>query len=214
MWGPPAVSGTTVRAGLSAGSPGLQLGVDLPQAQAEYLARQGRSALASVRELWLARCGDRVRYRSKLSGGLQVFAVAGTNTVSFGIHADKAARSGLLGFAVERVDPAKDERYYVHGFKVFPSILPQPDQNTYVTTYVHPIQSLVWDDFTAEPGHDYTYVFHPLAGTPKNLDRSRPSISIDIRTEPRYGETHDVFFNRGVASSQAYARKFGNFVAE
>jgi hypothetical protein len=53
-------------------------------------------------------------------------------------------------------------------------------------------------------------VFHPLAGTPKNLDRSRPSISIDIRTEPLYGETHDVFFNRGVASSQAYARKFGN----
>src|SRR5918995_329744 len=50
----------------------------------------------------------------------------------------------------------------------------------------------------------------PLAGTPKNLDRSRPSISIDIRTEPLYGETHDVFFNRGVASSQAYARKFGN----
>ena len=37
-----------------------------------------------------------------------------------------------------------------------------------------------------------------------------PSISIDIRTEPLYGETHDVFFNRGVASSQAYARKFGN----
>jgi hypothetical protein len=151
-----------------------------------------------------------VRYRSKLSGGLQIFAVAGTNTVSFGISANKAARSGLLGFAVERVDPAKDERYYVHGFKVFPSIVPQPDQNTYVTTYVHPIQSLVWDDFTAEPGHDYTYVFHPLAGTPKNLDRSRPSISIDIRTEPLYGETHDVFFNRGVASSQAYARKFGN----
>ena len=24
------------------------------------------------------------------------------------------------------------------------------------------------------PDHDYTYVFHPLAGTPKNLDRSRP----------------------------------------
>jgi hypothetical protein len=38
----------------------------------------------------------------------------------------------MLGFAVERVDPAKDECYYVHGFKVFPSIVPQPDQNTYV----------------------------------------------------------------------------------
>jgi phosphatidylserine/phosphatidylglycerophosphate/cardiolipin synthase-like enzyme len=151
-----------------------------------------------------------VRYKSKLRDGLQVYAVAGTNTVSFGIQADQAARSGLLGFAIERIDPAKNEHYYIHGFKVFPSIVPQPNQDTYVSTYVHPIQSLVWDDFTADPGHDYTYVFHPLAGTPKNLDRSRPSISIDIKTEPLYGETHDVFFNRGVASSQAYARKFGN----
>jgi phosphatidylserine/phosphatidylglycerophosphate/cardiolipin synthase-like enzyme len=130
--------------------------------------------------------------------------------VSFGIHADESARTGLLGFGVERIDPSRDERYYVNGFKVFGSIIPQPDQNTYVSTYAHPVQSLVWDDFTAEPAHDYTYVFHPLAGTPKNLDRSRKTVSIDVRTEPLYGEAHDVFFNRGVASSQAYAREFGN----
>ena len=95
-----------------------------------------------------------MRFRSTLSDGLQVFAVAGTNTVSFGIQADQTARPGLLGFAIERIDPAKDERYYLHGYKVFPSIVPQPDQDTYVSTDVHPIQSLVWDDFTAEPGHE------------------------------------------------------------
>ena len=116
-----------------------------------------------------------------------MFAVAGTNSVSFGIDAGETARTGLLGFAVERIDPARNERYYVHGFKVFPSIIPQPDETTYVSTCDHPIQSLVWDDFTAEPAHDYTYLFHPLAGTPKNLDRSREPVSIDIRTEPLYG---------------------------
>jgi hypothetical protein len=136
--------------------------------------------------------------------------VAGTNTVSFGIDASQSARAKLLGFAVERIDPEKNERYYLHGFKVFPSIIPHPDQNTYVSTYEHPIQSLVWDDFTAEPGHAYTYVFHPLTGTPKNLDRSRETVSIDVRTEPLHGEVHDIFFNNGVASSQAYAREFGN----
>ena len=139
-----------------------------------------------------------------------MFAVAGTNTVSFGIDASETARPGLLGFAVERIDPAQNERYYVHGFKVFPSIIPQPDETTYVSTCGHPIQSLVWDDFTTEPAHDYTYVFHPLTGTPKNLDRSREPVSIDVRTEPLFGEVHDVFFNRGIASSQAYAREFGN----
>ncbi len=56
----------------------------------------------------------------------------------------------------------------------------------------------------------YTYEFHPLAGTPKNLDRSRPVVEIDVETEPLYGGTHDVFFNRGVASSQRYALRFGN----
>ncbi len=49
----------------------------------------------------------------------------------------------VLGFAVERIDPAKDECYYLHSFKVFPSIIPEPDQHTYVSSYVHPIQSLV-----------------------------------------------------------------------
>ena len=156
-----------------------------------------------------------MRFRSALVDGIQVSAVAGTNTVSFGISADAAARQGLLGFAVERIDPAKGERYFVHGFKVFRSVVPLPDENTDVSTFEHPIQSLVWDDFTAAPGHTYRYEFHPLAGTPKNLDRSRAVVGIDVTTEPLYGRTsngqaHDVFFNRGVASSQAYERRFGN----
>jgi phosphatidylserine/phosphatidylglycerophosphate/cardiolipin synthase-like enzyme len=155
-----------------------------------------------------------MRFRSGLIDGLQIFAVAGTNTVSFGIRAEAAARAGLLGFAVERIDPAKGERYFVHGFKVFRSVVPLPDENTDVSTFEHPIQSLVWDDFTAAPGHSYRYEFHPLAGEPKNLDRSRAVVAIDVTTEPLYGrtalgQTHDVFFNRGVASSQAYVRRFG-----
>jgi phosphatidylserine/phosphatidylglycerophosphate/cardiolipin synthase-like enzyme len=151
-----------------------------------------------------------MRFKSGKVGGVQVFAVAGTNTVSFGLDVDAGARPGLLGFAVERIDPAKGERYYLHGFKVFPSIIPHPDQDTFVSTFGHPIQSLVWDDFSAEPGHGYGYVFHPLAGTPKNIDRSRPAVQLDVYTEPLFGESHDVFFNRGVASSQAYARRFKN----
>jgi phosphatidylserine/phosphatidylglycerophosphate/cardiolipin synthase-like enzyme len=154
------------------------------------------------------------RFRSEVVAGVQIFAVAGTNTVSFGVAADATARKGLLGFAVERVDPAKNERYYLHGFKVFPSVVPHPDANTDVSTFEHPVQSLVWDDFSTTPGHAYTYVFHPLAGTPKNLDRSRAEVSIDVLTEPLYGETHDVFFNRGVASSQAYARRFHNLAPD
>lgn len=152
-----------------------------------------------------------MRFRSDPVDGFRVFAVSGVNTVSFGITATSAARRGLLGFAVERVDPQEHEHYVMPGYKVFPSVIPHPDANTTVSTWDHPVQSFVWDDFTAKPGYRYEYLFHPLRGHPKALDRSARPIAVAVRAEPLYSEqVHDVFFNRGVASSQAYARMFGN----
>jgi phosphatidylserine/phosphatidylglycerophosphate/cardiolipin synthase-like enzyme len=154
-----------------------------------------------------------MRFKSRQSKPFRIFAVSGVNTISFGIKADEKAKKGLLGFAVERIDPAADERYTMPGFKVFRSLIPKPTEDTHATTWDHPIQSLVWDDFTAKPDHEYEYVFHPLKGKPKKLDRSAKPISIRVKTEPLFSNgsgTHDVFFNRGVASSQAYRRKFGN----
>jgi phosphatidylserine/phosphatidylglycerophosphate/cardiolipin synthase-like enzyme len=152
-----------------------------------------------------------MRFKSKKSGGYQVFAVAGVNTISFGIGASAAAKKGLLGFAVERFDPQADERYPIPGFKVFRSVIPQPTRDTRPSTWDHPIQSFVWDDFTAKPGHIYEYFFYPIKGKPKKLERSKVPIQIRVQTEPLYSSLeHDIFFNRGVASSQAYACKFGN----
>jgi phosphatidylserine/phosphatidylglycerophosphate/cardiolipin synthase-like enzyme len=156
-----------------------------------------------------------MRFKSKKLDGFQVFAVSGVNTISFGIAATDGAKEGLLGFAVERQDIAADEKYYMQGFKVFRSVIPQPTEKTRVSTYDHPVQSLVWDDFTAKPGHEYEYTFHPLRGKPKKLDRSARPITIKVETEQLYtnGE-HDIFFNRGVASSQAYAARFDNMKPE
>lgn len=152
-----------------------------------------------------------MRFKSEKTGGYQVFAVSGTNTVSFAIDAADADKRGLLGFAVERHDPVENERYFMFGFKVFRSVIPMPDKTTVVTTFEHPIQSLVWDDFTGKPDREYEYFFHPLKGQPRNLDRTAPPIAIRVRTEPQFTDgEHDIFFNRGVASSQAYERKFGN----
>src|SRR3954454_14762254 len=152
-----------------------------------------------------------MRFRSRPVGGYQVYAVSGTNTVSFAIDADPGVTEGLLGFAVERYDPVAGERYYMYGYKVFPSVYPNPTEDLLVTTYDQPVQSFVWDDFTARPGQKYEYAFHPLKGKPKNLDRSAKPVTVKVETEPLFtAGTHDVFFNRGVASSQAYHRKDGN----
>ncbi|MBA4095441.1 MAG: hypothetical protein C0484_01555 [Rhodospirillum sp.] len=152
-----------------------------------------------------------MRFKSKVTDGYQVFAVSGTNTVSFAVDAAAADTKDLLGFAVERFDPQANERYFMPGFKVFRSVIPAPDETTTVSTNEHPIQSFVWDDFTAKPKHKYEYAFQPLHGQPKNLDRSRRRVEIAVKTEPAFSDlAHDVFFNRGVASSQAYERRFGN----
>ena len=151
-----------------------------------------------------------MRFRSARGGGGQVFAVSGVNTISFAIVAGERLRKGLLGFAVERVDPVANERFFIPGFKVFESVIRHPDETTQVSTFDHPVQSFLWDDFTAKPGQAYEYLFHPVKGRPKNLDHSAPPLAIEVRAEPLVSDLeHDVFFNRGVASSQAYQRRFG-----
>ena len=152
-----------------------------------------------------------MRFRSQRVDGYQVSAVSGTNTVSFAIDADPDVTPGLLGFSVERSDPVENERYFMYGFKVFPSVIPKPTEDLVVTTYDHPVQSFVWDDFTAKPDREYEYFFYPVKGKPKYLDHSARPVPISVHTEPLFSDgTHDIFFNRGVLSSQAYRRRFGN----
>ena len=104
-----------------------------------------------------------MRFKSKKVDGYQVFAVSGTNTVSFGIDFDSTKTKGLLGFGVTRKDPGKEKPYDMYGFKVFPSIVPKPDEKTSVRTSQHPIQSFVWDDFTAA-GRDLRIRFPSIEG--------------------------------------------------
>lgn len=151
-----------------------------------------------------------MRFKSTTVDGFQVFAVSGINTVSFAVRATAAAQKKLLGFAVERSEDG-GPRKRMRGYKVFKSIIPNPDESTEVSTWDHPVQSFVWDDFTATPGTRYDYYFHPLRGTPAALDRTAPEVPIAIRTEREFSdEAHDVFFNRGVASSQLYAKIYKN----
>jgi len=152
-----------------------------------------------------------MRFVSAVSGGYRLFAVTGTNTVSFAVDFSAANTAGLLGFAVERQGPGDAQPKYLPGMKVFRSIIPNPTETTAVSTKDHPVQSFVWDDFTVDYGKAYSYWFHPVKGPAANLDRSAPPIKITVTTEDHAAtETHDIYFNRGVASSQAYAREFDN----
>src|SRR4030042_3068819 len=136
-----------------------------------------------------------MRFKSQKEHGFQVFAVAGVNTISFAIEASSEAKEGLLGFTVERFDPKEKQRYTMPGFNVFRSIIPNPQKHQQVSTAEHPIQSFLWDDFTAKEGRGYEYAFKRLRGSPKNLDRSAQPVTILVRTEPLVTPNdHAVFF--------------------
>lgn len=70
-----------------------------------------------------------MREISKTKYGYTIYAVSGTNTISFTIDFRKATTKGLLGFAVERIDHHKGERKFMEGYKVFKKLIPKPTRH-------------------------------------------------------------------------------------
>jgi phosphatidylserine/phosphatidylglycerophosphate/cardiolipin synthase-like enzyme len=155
-----------------------------------------------------------MRARS-VSGGVTVQAIAGSNGVFLGFDLDEALLAGCLGFAIYRTDHTENEAYWLAGFKTFRSVVPAPDPTQMYTSDSFPIQSFWWGDYSAKPAHDYTYRVVPRYGAPGALtsqDGAEATVSVSTGN-PDVG-THGIYFNRGVAASQAYARKFGSKPAD
>lgn len=158
---------------------------------------------------------------------LKAAAYAGTYVVALAwdtANSEAPQRGDLLGFSIERaeldVEGNELERYWMRGIKRFKERDKGLRAGTPVSTAEHPIQTFHWADYTAKAGTRYLYRIVPLYGTVKNpkLDEAA-AIALDVTTEMEGDQPpnvdgneirHDVFFNRGVIGSQAYAREFGN----
>lgn len=145
---------------------------------------------------------------TKTNGGLKVYAVAGSYVVLLGFDLAEADCDGLLGFSIHRTDHTENEAYYLSGMKAFAETDPGTLPGSLYSTKDHPIQSFQWADYSAKPGHTYTYMITAQKGTPAQLTSHAQTV-IDITTEDPESGDHDIYFNRGVAASQAYARRFG-----
>lgn len=159
----------------------------------------------------------------KKGAALAVRAIGGLHVVTLAwdfMPGQESKHVGLLGFAIERSEIADGkiiERYYLRGIKRFKNKDEGLPPGTPVPTSEHPIQSFQWGDYTAKPKTTYTYAVIPVYGKPKLLQLDENSTTmIEITTETEIGKasadgktTHDIYFNRGVAGSQAYALKFG-----
>lgn len=143
-------------------------------------------------------------------GGVTVQAIAGTRAVYFGLDLDPAAQDGCLGFSVERTAQADGQVEWVPGFKTFKSVVPDPDPNVVYRSDSFPLQTFYWGDYDVRPGHTYVYRVVPRYGTPAALtehDGVEASVTVTMQ-DPTQG-VHGIYFNRGVAASQAYQREFG-----
>src|SRR5882724_10378966 len=87
---------------------------------------------------------------------------------------------------------------------------------TPMPTSEHPVQSFQWGDYTAKAATTYRFKVTPVYGKPKLLELDEASsTTVEITTEAEEGATaphdgagHNIYFNRGAAGSQAFARKF------
>ena len=160
------------------------------------------------------------------SDALRARAIAGTYVVVLAWDfqpGQEQKRDGLMGFAIERLELKNGqivERYWLQGIKRFREKDRGLPPGTPVSTADHPIQSFQWADYTAQTSRHYRYRIVPTYGTAKNLRLDEASsVAIEIDTEVEYllhpdlaNDTarHDVYFNRGVIGSQAFARRFQN----
>jgi phosphatidylserine/phosphatidylglycerophosphate/cardiolipin synthase-like enzyme len=163
--------------------------------------------------------------RATIDGtALKLSAYAGSYVVVLAwdtIDGKKPSAQDLLGYAIERTELDGEghpvERYWLRGLKRFKGKDNGLPPGTPVSTADHPVQGFQWADYTVHSGTRYRYRVVPTCGTPKHLvlDDAQAA-TVEVLTEmegdmPEEGKTrHDVFFNRGVIGSQAYAREFGN----
>lgn len=135
-------------------------------------------------------------------GALRVHAVAGTHVVLLGF--DTAQAADLLGFAVEKT-------VLPHGTPEWlPNFLRRAENDRPGGSFrsrENPLQVFQWGDYGVEPGQRLRYRVHAVHGPPLAL--SDPA-EVEVTTEQPGAGAHGIYFNRGVAGSQAYARKFAN----
>jgi phosphatidylserine/phosphatidylglycerophosphate/cardiolipin synthase-like enzyme len=132
--------------------------------------------------------------------------VSGTNSVLFGLDVDEGKRDGFLGFALHRTDLETERSEWLPNFLRF-EVNDHPGGS--VLSRDNPVQAFQWADYTVAAGQNLRYRVQALYGKPEQLD-SRDEIEIEISTEAHDDGNHGIYFNRGIAASQAYARDFGN----
>src|SRR5919201_189510 len=145
--------------------------------------------------------------KAETDHGLTLAVYAGTTGVQLAWDADEPLRENLLVFAIKRFGGSHPKGAWLQGGIGFPAQRHPP--GAFLDTHRAPIQAFRWGDYTVRPATEYRYELIPMYAPWDGL-RQGDSVSVTVTTETVDVPPHSIAFNRAVAASQAYSRRFGD----
>ncbi|MFJ5236537.1 phospholipase D-like domain-containing protein [Pseudomonas neuropathica] len=142
----------------------------------------------------------------------RVKAYAGTNGVLLAMDLAESRRQGLLGFAIEKQQGAKPWLFLFNSLTfpgkahTFPQFHATPSDKA-------PLQKFRWADYAVNPGMTLHYRVHLAYGTADAVQLGE-SLELTITSDDGHPSNQSVIFNRAVAASQAFQRKFPDLDAQ
>ena len=147
--------------------------------------------------------------------GIFAKAYSGTTGVLLAFDVAEELRRGLLGFAVEREIRSgrrAGERAWLQGILDFAGSMKAPGR--LIDTNLAPVQKFRWSDYAVYPSTAYAYTVyavHAAGPVPVTAEDRRLRLTqgpmLEVFTQGFDGSTAAIF-NRAVASSQAFSRRF------
>lgn len=142
----------------------------------------------------------------------RVKAYAGTNGVLLAMDLAEPRRKGLLGFAIEKQQGAKPWLFLFNSL-TFPGKPHTFAQFHATPSDTAPLQKFRWADYAVNPGMTLHYRVHLAYGSADAVKLGE-SLELTITSDDGHPNNQSVIFNRAVAASQAFQRKFPDLDAQ
>lgn len=142
----------------------------------------------------------------------RVKAYAGTNGVLLAMDLAEPRRNGLLGFAIEKQQGDKPWLFLFNSL-TFPGKVHTFPQYHATPSDKAPLQKFRWADYAVNPGTTLHYRVHLAYGT-ADAPLLGESLALSITSDDGHPANQSVIFNRAVAASQAFQRKFPDLDAQ
>jgi len=136
----------------------------------------------------------------------RVKAYAGTNGVLLAMDLAESRRTGLLGFAIEKQQGSKPWLFLFNSL-TFPGKAHTFPQFHATPSDLAPLQKFRWADYAVNPGMTLHYRIHLAYGS-ADAPQLGEYLEVSVTSDNGLPQHQSVIFNRAVAASQAFQRKF------